>query len=58
MSMIGGFYIWSLIDFFKGLKNDKQARTCPICNHGFSSFKEMWIHKQKVHSRKQSKEVA
>ena len=45
MSMIGGFYIWSLIDFFKGRKNDKQARTCPICNQGFSSFKEMWIHK-------------
>jgi hypothetical protein len=57
MSMIE-FYIWSLRDFFKGLKNDKQARTCPICSQGFNTFNEMWIHKQKVHPRKQSKEAA
>jgi hypothetical protein len=57
MSMIG-FYVWSLKDFFKGRKNDKQARTCPICSQGFSTFNDMWIHKQKVHPKKQSKEVA
>jgi hypothetical protein len=49
MSMYG-FYIWSIRDYFKGRKHDKQARTCPICKKDFSTFSEMWAHKLKAHA--------